>query len=325
MNDQLTFATVVFEAELVLLELQARSLAMHLDPDCVAQIIVLDNTALGIRRKQMQSLRRAYGGLSHCVTFIRVPTLANMRGVSGWRSQQVAKLVVSRQLSTKKYVVLDAKNHLVRAANFHTFVNDDGRVHVGLHPYEGHPLRDSLATTISFLGGSDEDVSNCLERFPITATPFVFHTDLVGQCIAFVEERTGEPFAAAFEAAKLLEFFAYSGWVKLHGPGLDAVFDGVPIESPTVWPKKGTTDGLAQTIKESTELQAPFFAVHRQVLARADEDLQNALARWWTSCGLCDSHAEGLKLLRRFRRAYGPGMVIARVNERLGRLRANRS
>jgi hypothetical protein len=51
------------------------------------------------------------GHYPHFVQFVRYEQLAKMP--CGWWTQQVAKLLVSRIVQSKKYVVLDAKFHLI--------------------------------------------------------------------------------------------------------------------------------------------------------------------------------------------------------------------
>ncbi|MEP6842629.1 MAG: DUF6492 family protein, partial [Pseudolysinimonas sp.] len=112
--ERLTFVTVVFGAETRLLELQARSLALYLDPDATASIIVIDNGWRRMSRRRQAHLLVAYGLLADLVTIVRTEDLVpNLPATIGWRSQQIAKLVVARSVSTDHYVILDAKNHLI--------------------------------------------------------------------------------------------------------------------------------------------------------------------------------------------------------------------
>lgn len=312
----LTFVSVVFDAEISLLLVQARSMAIHLEPGCVDGIVVLDNTVLGLRGRAKHRLLKAYGRLADHVSFVRTEELVDLRGVEGWRSQQVAKLMVSTTIRTRHYVVLDAKNHFIGPADVSTFVNDDGRARGALHSYSGHPLRPDLEKTLRSWGASDTLVARCLTAFPPTATPFVLRTDHVRAMIADLEQDCGRSFAEAFESRGLLEFFAYSAWVLIRGPGLDSTFDDTAIQSPTVWPKAADRAGVEAAIDQATRLNAVVFAVHRRVIARADRDALEAVARWWVECGLFDDSRDARALIRRARRSFRPAMAFTRVVER---------
>jgi hypothetical protein len=142
--------------------------------------------------------------------------------------------------------------------------------------------------------------------------------------IDHIEASSGCDFDQEFERAELLEFFLYSGWVHLYGPGLDSVMDGMPIQSPTVWTAKRGIDDVTRAIDHATSRDAAFFAIHRRALANSDQDVRETIARWWYSRGLFESEADARRLISRVRRAYRPAMTLTRVSERLGRKRSGR-
>lgn len=314
---QLSFVTVVFEPEVPLLRLQGRSLARFLDPACVAEIVVLDNCAGGMSRRARRGVLASFGALAPRVTVLRTARLGVDGGSEGWRSQQAAKLLVARRIRTAHYVVLDAKNHLISAATAADFVGGSGVARGGTHSYADHPLRADLERTLGHLGADDETVARLVDDFPRTVTPFVIDTALARRMMDDVEREAGEPFGAAFERARLLEFFLYSGWALLRGPGLPV--DGVPIHAPILWPARATDEGAADAIRDAVETDAAWFAVHRRALARADAPTRRRIARFWSERGLMTPR-ESSRFVRRFRSAYAPAMGRARLAERLSRL-----
>lgn len=317
----ITLVTVVFDAELDLLELQARSLALYLEPASVHEIIIVNNGVRPLSATTRRRLRHAYGPLWNVVRIVATTDLVDSRRGRGWRSQQAAKLAVARQITTDHYVVMDAKNHLTAATGIASFVAPDGRAHGALHTYQDHPLRPSLERTLAYLGASSGQVREAITSFPPTATPFVFTTALVRSLLDDVERRSGAPFGEAFEREELLEFFLYSGWVMTRGPGISAAMDGVSIPSPTVWPKAASASGVRETIAEALRDNAFVFAVHRQVLARADAATRDLVAAHWVDVGLFADRRQAHALIRRFRRRYLPALVATRLAERLGRSR----
>ncbi|ROR67368.1 DUF6492 family protein [Agrococcus jenensis] len=318
MTAPLTFVTVVFEPELPLLRLQARSLARYLDPDCVAAIIVLDNCAGGMGRHARRAVLARFGPvLAPRVSFVRTAQLGMVGSTDGWRSQQAAKLLVARRITTPHYVILDAKNHLIGPAGADDFVDAAGTARGGTHSYAAHPLREGLERTLRYLGADDDTVERMIADFPRTVTPFVADTELARRMMDDIEAEARESFGDAFERAGLLEFFLYSGWSLLRGPGSPVNGDTIP--APILWPARATEDGAADAIREATESGAAWFAVHRRALARADAPTRRRIARLWSDRGLM-SPAEAARFVRRFRLAYAPATARARVGRRLSRL-----
>ncbi|MGY3126523.1 hypothetical protein ACVWW9_000022 [Agrococcus sp. UYP33] len=318
MTAHLTVVTVVFEPELALLHLQARSLAHFLDPDGVAAIIVLDNCAGGMGRRARRAVLERFGpALAPRVSFLRTAQLGVDGGAAGWRSQQAAKLLVARRISTPHYVILDAKNHLIGRAGADDFVDATGAARGGTHSYAVHPLRESLERTLRHLGADDDAVERLVADFPRTVTPFVVDTALARRMMDDIEAEAREPFADAFERAGLLEFFLYSGWCLLRGPGSPVNGDTIP--APILWPAHANEDGAADAIREATETGAAWFAVHRRALARADAPTRRRIVRLWSDRGLM-TPAEATRFVRRFRLAYAPATGRARLGRRLSRL-----
>lgn len=315
-QDALTFVTVVFDAEVRLLELQARSFSLFVDPAAVSAIVVLDNSVRGLSRRQRTRLRNAYGSLWSRVTIRRTGTLIDPRAATGWRSQQAAKLAVSSLIATPHYVVMDAKNHFTRETGAAAFVAADGRAHGALHSYAEHPLRPSLESTLTYLGAESSVIRQAVESFPPTATPFVFDTALVRSMVDDLARRSGRSFDVEFERAELLEFFLYSGWLDVHGPGIAAAIDGASIPSPTVWPRLATMEGVESVIREAERDDAFVFAVHRQALARADAATRARIARQWAEIGLFPDERAAGRFVRAFRHSYLPALVRTRLAER---------
>ncbi|WP_405218095.1 DUF6492 family protein [Agrococcus sp. Ld7] len=314
----ISFVTVVFEPEIALLRLQARSLARFLDEACVAEIVVLDNFVNGMRSGTRRRLLAEFGpALAPRVSIIRTSKLGVHHNTEGWRSQQAAKLLIAKHIDTEHYVILDAKNHLIAPASIRDFVDDTGRALGRTHPYSGHPLRGDLERTLRHLGADDAEVARALQDFPPTATPFVMETSLVLRMIRGVESAAAAPFAIAFERARLLEFFLYAGWSILREHRVP--INGAHIPAAIIWPSRATEQGASDAIREVDEASAHWFSVHRRVLVRADAATRQRIIDFWVSRGLMDT-AEAGRFVRSFRRAYVPAVARARIAERLSGL-----
>lgn len=315
----LTFVTVVFEPEVALLRLQARSLARFLDAESVAAIIVLDNCAGGMGRARRRTVLAEFGPtLAPRVTFTRTRELGVETGAEGWRSQQAAKLLIARIIPTPHYVILDAKHHLIAPADAADFVDAHGRARGGSHAYTEHPLRADLERTLRYLGADENSIVDRIAEFPQTQTPFVIDTGIARRMLDDVERSSNRRFGDEFERARLLEFFLYSGWSMLRGDG--APISGETVQAPTIWPGHADQQQAAATIQEAEDSGAAWFGVHRRALARADAATRQRIAALWVDRGLLEPD-EARRFISRFRLVYVPMVARARLAERLSRFR----
>lgn len=308
----LTFVSVVFEGEYGLLELQARSMATYLDPDAVAGLVVIDNSARGMPAPVRADLLSAYGELANAVRVLRPHEICRVPGTIGWRAQQVLKLSVANHVSTDHFVVLDAKNHFIHAADSALFVASDGRARVTAHSYERHTLRPALEHVLTYLG---IDPIAHLGRFTGTITPFTFDTTLVTSMLSDIEDRSGRPFADEFVANELTEFFLYTGWLLAGGRTFNDVFAVNQAPWPVVWPGSLDRGGVGEAIAHACERGSPGFGVHRKALARLDRRNAGALAAFWTGRALFPSADAAERFIAEFRRTYRRARVAKQVRE----------
>ena len=308
-----TIVTVVFEPELPLLKLQAKSMARFLDPAYAARIIVLDNSARGIPGRVWQRLRRSYGELGDSVELVSGRRLSGDVSAAGWYSQQVLKLAVSGIVETPTYLTLDSKNHFVRAAGAKDFEAEDGRARGNFHGYEAHPLRPKLERVLAYFG-LDPEAS--VPRFGATATPFTLYTHKVRAMIDDVESKSGASFAAEFLRAGLTEYFLYSAWLLSQGERLEDLYDPSGVDCPAIWPRGANVAGVSKAVAEVRAGNPALFSVHRTALARMDGASVRILGDLWTERGLFDSPSQARAFVRSYRARYFPTMALKKLRER---------
>lgn len=314
MNEHgLTFVTVVFEAEVLLLQLQARSMSVHLSPALVREIVVIDNSAHGLGASDIAWLMQAYGDLAPVVRILRPDEICRVPATIGWRSQQVLKLGVADLLSGDRYVVLDAKNHFVSPPLGGFFEATDGRPRASAHSYRAHPLRNDLERVLVYLG---LDPAPHLDRFTATVPPFVLDVATVRTVLRELERRGGNDYAGEFVRNDLTEFFLYSGWILSTGQALDDAFDLSRESTPNIWPHAANLRGVDEAIRAATMRNAPLFAVHRTALARLDAASTHALAGFWVDRGLFPTVAEAEQFVAEFTRSF----IAARRTKRMREL-----
>jgi hypothetical protein len=296
-SDKFTFVTVVFEAEYDLLSLQARSMRLYCPLEIVQGILVIDNSRTPISLNRQDRIRREYGHLSHFVQFVRYKQLAKMP--DGWWTQQVAKLLVSRIVQSKKYVVLDAKTHLIGELSREFFESPDGRLRTIMCDYRAHPMRPHLETVLRYLS-IDAD----LERFPTTEPPFSFYTEIVRTLITHLSSEQNRPFEDIFLENHLTEFCLYMGFIVRSGLALNSLYEFDQPRCSTIWVHIADEQGCRDAVRSAVGAKAPFFGVHRLAIARFKAESVKIVAEFWSDCRLFPSADAAQSFLMAFRRKY---------------------
>ena len=295
------------------MRLQLRSMARYLNPEHVSELVVINNDVTPLDRRRARSLHGAAGMHAERLRLVERSDLPKLPPTTGWRSQQILKLEIARAVETAHYVVLDAKNHLVRASRLDDLLGSDGRARGGSHTYETHPLRDYLVKTLDLLDLPHEPH---LRDFPTTATPFVLDTSVTRDLLDNFRMPGERTFAGSFERSGVTEFFLYSGWIHKRGLQYSNLYDGVPIQCPIVWPASRHRESVARACAEVSLLDAPYFAAHRKALGRMPLSAQDVLAQFWWRRGLFDSTLQARRFLAAQRLAYLPMTIRRKWRER---------
>ena len=308
--------TVVFMAELPLLELQARSMARHLPPALVGRIMVVPNDwdeagcIAGIER-----LRAHYGPLADKLDILRPDTLVaqhprhlrglylrhlrgrlrrllprrdrlagGWRGNSGWAMQQAFKLLGLRAATAPYVLLLDAKNHFLRPVAAADFVAADGRARS--RRVEMSALqRGWLAASARKLGVAVPADA------PPTVTPVVIARAPAQAAVARLDARLG-PLEEVFalDKGKATEFMLLCLAVELAPPGWWAQFaEGLPA-ALTVF-GSGEDPDIAAALSQAGADNPLLFGLHRRALWRARATRQR-LGAFFVDHGLFGQAAE---------------------------------
>jgi hypothetical protein len=194
--------TVVFESELEVLRLQARSLELYVKD--IDSIVVVVN--------QDQACRvdtRWWGIHQHKVTVMHRDLFGRSWSTNGWVSQQALKLLATSQCASQWAVILDAKTIFVSE-----FELDEIRPTVGaldIYPVF-EPSRD-IANALF-----DVDLS---QQLGPGGVPFIINTQQARDMIVWIERHIGQSFADWFqEQGMLTEFILYSAWIQYRAGSL---------------------------------------------------------------------------------------------------------
>jgi hypothetical protein len=289
-----TLVTVVFEPEAGLLELQARSVAAHVPPDLIAEVVVIDNGWRRMSARRRRALLAAYGPHAPQVRIVRGTDLVAVPSAGGWAVQQILKLEIARTITTGTYLVLDAKNHFVAPLRPEHLIDEGGRPRVDAYSFRDHPHRQRLERVLRFAGQDPEDH---LDRFSATVTPFLLEREQVLRAMAMVAPDQDE-FAEAFVDAGLTEFFLYSASVLADGDDLQVRFALRDQQASTVWPGHADAASVAALVAAVRDRGGPVLSVHRDAFAVLPAASQQLLEDLWTDTGLFPERASAARHLR---------------------------
>jgi hypothetical protein len=199
--------TVVFDAELDVLKLQARSIELYCQNIGLSNIFVMVNDSSTVDPAW-------YGSFADCVKIVPRSTFDCEWSDNGWVSQQVLKLLGAAQSNNAWCMIVDAKTLFVRPVELdQVLVN--GCAATGSMPI--YPVFDA-----------SRNITNQLFDIDLPAqlgpggVPFFVEPSLTRDMIAEVERRTGQVFGNYFQQQGMLtEFILYSGYVWYRDQSFD--------------------------------------------------------------------------------------------------------
>lgn len=218
---RMDFVTIVFDnqKEIDLLKIQLISFT-YVDPNIINNIYVLFNDAKEkVENYIPQILNQCPADIIKNLKILYVEDLIGKKleekYPSDWWSQQAAKLLVSKIVTTEKYIVLDAKNHFITDITYETFFNDKNQaiIYNAIHNDE---LMEWYKCAFTYF-----NLDNIQNHNPFhdplyiqTTTPFVFVKEHVEGLIKYVEEKEEKLFFDFFYGAKkYTEFFFYYAYI----------------------------------------------------------------------------------------------------------------
>ena len=188
--------TVVFQDELDVLKLQARSIELYCHDIGVIRVITNDDSVVDTAW---------WGKFSDQVEVIHRNHFGNKWCENGWVSQQALKILGSAQSSNPWTIVLDAKTILVNPMDI--FDSQD-RPQVGL--LDIYPVFAGSQAIINQLFLIDLQ-----QQLGPGGVPFFINTEQVRNMISDLESDTHTDFAEWFQLqGRLTEFMLYSGYLQ---------------------------------------------------------------------------------------------------------------
>jgi hypothetical protein len=321
---KIDIVTVVFREEIDFLKLQAKSIAKFFNPDAIGKILIIINDAEEDRcYSQVEALLETYGTLREKVRIVRPSEIfirsnrhlriksgyqwrtfsgkireirlryfllkkeAGWKGFGGSRVQQALKLASARYAMSDYILILDAKNHFLKAVGLNDFVAENGRPKCYLVPNEG-TLKKWVDASFSLFGLSPPQPS---ESVLPSITPFCVERRILLSCLNFVETKAGpiqwlfigepkrkRPFT---EFTMLFAYVTkeYSSWKNIFSLGLE--------RPATIFISTNSTkvDNILTRIEKQ---ERNVFSIHKKRINGFDKRTQQRIIDIWTKAGLID-------------------------------------
>jgi hypothetical protein len=205
--------------------------------------------------------------------------------VTGWRTQQSLKLLVSRLIDSPNYLILDAKNHFIRPISSRFFVENDGRMRTFRVKNHGS-LGNYLTNCLNYFDIQENDRLDF--SLPAT-TPYVVSTRIVREMLLYIENREGCKFDDFFHAPgqNLTEFFLYFTYLLFSQQAIEKLykFSGrTAVTLFTRWPS--TTEQLQEALKRVKDKNVVAFGLHRNRIPSLAGEFEEFVRDLWVSSGL---------------------------------------
>jgi Family of unknown function (DUF6492) len=285
---KVSFVTVVFEEEINLLKLQARSISKFLELSFVERIILVVNgrnqlaVFESIKSKVVPEYRNA-------------AQLVGLSTESGWHSQQALKLAISAFITTDYYIVLDSKNHFIKPANRLSFFSQDGKALYSEQDLSGlmsEHFRNSME-----LFGNDPGI-NINSSLPST-TPFVFFTKAVREMQKALRTKGMASFAEMVLPRGLprTEFLAYYSYL-LYRRSVNNLYVVGDSYVASLWRMHVEDLGLfTDALRYAKTDQVFVFGLHRCARQALTFSQKLLIADLWRSVGLVQDLEETFNFL----------------------------
>lgn len=212
--------TIVFQQELCLLEIQARSIERYIDSNRINKIFVVVND----RDKVCEQINLSwYGSNSRKVQVIPRSHWGHKETLPGWESQQLYKLLAAESADSEWSMCLDSKTWFVQPLNWNKLFTENNQVHFKTQP------------TIPVFATAETSLNKLLNiKLPgiigPAGVPFMFHTSTVKEMFDHLQSITGKKFIDFFAEYLLVpyqitEFMLYSAFVYFKYQTFDSLYN----------------------------------------------------------------------------------------------------
>jgi len=278
-------ATITFEADIRLTVLQILSVDRLLDHSSIGRYIVVLNGQNNARLEaflKTNTESRIAPGLAAKIDYVQAPTLLTGHNPSGWRGQQLLKLVMANHLAARFYLVLDAKNHFVHRTLVRDFFTETAIKTVrraAPQKYDSH-IKKSFAAF-----GVEDHAGEYMDSAMPTVTPYLMDAGLVRALMSELESKyAGRAFEDLFEKelSGTTEFFLYCAY--LVATGQESLYeDSAPMVVTLYTKYPRDHKDVMRLIDSAISNKVAMFGLHRRRLSQLNDEQRDNIVRLWNT------------------------------------------
>jgi hypothetical protein len=283
----LEIVTIVFDREIELFRLQARSLARNISAEFRRIHVILNEPASSGFYEEVAAIVETEFGHSERER-VRIWSSRDLLSVSdprGWFTQQILKLKIASYVESEKYVVLDAKNHLIRKTDVNSFLSPDGRPYMA-RTFNNMPLKDYILGSLRTFGLD----SNIADQYSMPSiTPFVLYRDCVLAMMKDIERIHGRQFDDYFLYGENLvsEFGLYSAYFIANDINLEDAYWCDRAICITFWKQwMPTEEKQLKALSVVANEGIVMLGLHRNCMVSMSDKARATIFDIWIEAGL---------------------------------------
>ena len=291
---QLDIVTIAYDEEIKMLQMQARSIALHVPAQLISSIIIIANDLQfrKFRKKFNKYILPDYGPLQKMVQLIDGNTMIPIASrEKGWVKQQILKLLATQYVRSDYYLIMDAKNHFIRPVETTDLWDEDGKMYT---PWSSLNMAFSQefknACTLFGVTAKPEFFQRAMSQ----STPYLMSKDLIEQMIREIECKSAKSFALAFlKDGPYTEFYLLYAYL-LSKPGLFKTWYTYKKNiNVTFWnPRTETHESLEERSWRVSQPQVRTLGVHRRYVKNMPDLSRQTILNIWLEAGLLKSADE---------------------------------
>jgi len=289
----MSIVTVVYSEEMLLWELQAKSIKKFADLTKLDKVVIVINERDDhILENYVDSIVKFY--FSDFIEKIKIVFashyIESKDEILGWRSQQLIKIKASLECDSDYILILDAKNHFIKPFSIFSFMDENAGLIYSHH--EGRGAMDKfLIPSLGAFGVVDEGIENIL---PCT-TPYFIRREIIINMVLELQEIQNCSFEEYFLKKNRMctEFFLIYAFL-LKNNFLDRYFKiSKELQCVTlfgIWPD--TKEKVDWAFSRVSDPSTVCFGIHRLRFKNMSSDIQCRIVKVLTDSGLMDSDDE---------------------------------
>jgi len=291
--EKVDIAVVFYEKEAALLGLLVRSIELYCPSDLIDKLYFINNSIdsdLG-RKCFERDVLPNFDKFSSRVKLISASDLGVdvESNFDPYIAQQALKLEFHKVTDKSHYLVLDAKNHFIRALTQSDLFSNEGKPVSHHQVHRGYP-GTLLANSCNYF---DVEVAQAQPVLPMV-TPYLMITQIAGKVCKHIEEKEGiDVYAFIEKKGKVSEFMLYCAFILANG-GIENTYSIKPKPYATLftkWPE--SESDIKQVLQSTGKEHIVTFAIHINRFQQLTHDHINFITQMWVERNLFDSIEAG--------------------------------